>query len=391
MRANGPNSQTAEIFPESPGTGDRSRRYSEPGYSYLHRSSRREATQVRALVSSWYENYPSEQRARFARRFCVEDDSGHLATFFELYVHELVSRLDSTPEIHESDDSATRKPDFFCPGTSPSWIEVTLATEASHERSADKRARDQFLDVVADRLNTGDIYFHVDDDGARSSTPSARKLANDLNAWSRELDADDLVRTRTRGGILALPSRTFALNGMRLAFTADAWSPRMRGRPDLTAFGMRGDGGERNRERAIANVLRAKAGRYGDLQISYVIALNVSNERGVEDWEFDLAIFGNSEIAGPFDDSLWRTGTSNRNTRVSAVLVTSGVGPWSVAAYDLWLYENPNAAYPYKGPLQQLTRRIIGPDGFPRTIAGIHPRQVFKLPKVWPTRESRKP
>lgn len=84
-------------------------------------------------------------------------------------------------------------------------------------------------------------------------------------------------------------------------------------------------------------------------------------------------------------DGVWRGPQEAQYKKVSGVLITHDIRPWSLGARDLKLYHNPWANYTIKGPICKFkqarvddkTKRIFRTDG-------IHPREIFGLEEGWP-------
>src|SRR5439155_20762968 len=135
--------------------------------------------------------------------------------------------------------------------------------------------------------------------------------------------------------------------------------------------------------------------KYGVLGVPYVIAVNVLPYGATRD-EIMEALFGDEKQVirfsqgRPIDsrtertpNGVWTLHGGPRYTRLSAVLMFSGLQPWTVGKATECLYDNPWAKFPYKSALTRLARGIAVDDrmhweeGEPLT-------SILNLPPNWP-------
>jgi hypothetical protein len=111
----------------------------------------------------------------------------------------------------------------------------------------------------------------------------------------------------------------------------------------------------------LRDALKKKAGKYGQLTMPYVIAIN-SADSMLTHRDFEETLFGvqpGITIAGMTDElarGFWGTESSPTHRRVSAVLFTKNLWPATVLTGQVYvcLYLNPRADRPYDGLLVQL-------------------------------------
>ena len=144
----------------------------------------------------------------------------------------------------------------------------------------------------------------------------------------------------------------------------------------------------------IRDAVIGKATRYGDLDLPYVVAVNAMSDYADEENAID-ALFGSLAVvvrrteAGYEDeptrmpDGAWRGRSGSINTRVSAVLSTERLTPWSVGQRQARLIVNPCA----QKPLPELSLgidvlRVQAP--VLRRFPGEDLRSLFGLPEGWP-------
>lgn len=150
-------------------------------------------------------------------------------------------------------------------------------------------------------------------------------------------------------------------------------------------------GGAIHPEVAIRSAVENKAGRYGDVDLPLVIAVNALEEYARIDDAID-ALFGTTGVIVRENsepqvvrntDGAWRGPAGEANTRSSAVLFVERLSAWSVAQRSLRLVVNPWARNPIRDiPLGVEMREVI--DGRPHTRMGQSLREIFNLPEGWP-------
>ena len=147
----------------------------------------------------------------------------------------------------------------------------------------------------------------------------------------------------------------------RISFHPIAKRPASGGLPGIRPVGILSPRAKWvNTREAIKAEVTGKATRYGALDRSYLIALNVTSEWGCDDDDVVEALFGtvserfrstNQGIehvgSSRNPDGAWHGPQGPRNTRNSGVLLLNGAMPWNVAAVPIRLFHNPYARLPW--------------------------------------------
>ena len=149
---------------------------------------------------------------------------------------------------------------------------------------------------------------------------------------------------------------------------------------------------------AIRDAVNGKATRYGDLDLPYVVAVNAMSDFANEEDAVD-ALFGplativqrtgegDEHEFARLPDSVWNSEWKGpgepTNTRVSAVLSTERLTPWSVGQQRARLIINPWAQKPLPEPALGVdVLRLQGP--WLRRFPGKDLRTIFGCPEGWP-------
>ena len=88
-------------------------KYSESHYKYLNISDRPEFRVIRTELEHWFSNYPDKEKNEFIRRFQSNNNDQFLSAFFELYIHEILLKLNYKIKIHPDISSSGNHPDFL--------------------------------------------------------------------------------------------------------------------------------------------------------------------------------------------------------------------------------------------------------------------------------------
>ncbi|HHT9135262.1 MAG TPA: hypothetical protein ACFYD2_10200 [Candidatus Avalokitesvara rifleensis] len=119
----------------------------------------------------------------------------------------------------------------------------------------------------------------------------------------------------------------------------------------------------------ICKALKKKAGRYGKLELPFIIAINIK-EIFCDEGMVANALFGemvvciNRKTLGHSVDRDPRTAAlrdpkrNPKNTRVSGIIILDNLNPWCIIQKSPELWHNPWASYPFPPELWQLSQWI---------------------------------
>lgn len=365
-------------------------------FDYLNRSGRAEAERVRELIEGQFSRYAADDRNILRTRLRSTDDNQHMGAAFELVLHELLLRAGCKILAVEPLLKGTgRSPDFLVQTECGShfYLEATLATGRSRRQEGADRRLNEALQAI-NSVNSPDFFLDVDTSGTPTAPVTVRRLRGRLDRWLQSLDYEQIIAQVGDEGV-ARPQFKYDQHGVsfRIAVT-----PRRQYRG--TTKGGRAIGSRtlapqmvRSQE-SIRTAVVGKAGRYGDLDAPYIIAINALSDYASEDDAFD-ALFGEEIIstrqtAEGFErrisrdiDGAWRGPSGPVNTRVSAVLSTERLGPWSLGQRRARLFMNPWARRPLEVlPLAIDIREVRDEQIY--CTAGNSIADLLGLPEGWP-------
>jgi hypothetical protein len=358
-------------------------------FDYLNSSSRPEAECARSLLDEWCSFYPHEARAELIARLRTRNDVSHKSAVFELTVHELLRRSGASITLHPKVPRARGHPDFLVKlPTGPSYyLEATLVFDSTGDEAGEKRLA-QLYDIL-DRIESPDFFIGVSSKGLPSVRLKAGVIRRKLQRWLNTLDYSQITKAWDSQEE-ELPELSHTESDLNLVFTAFAKRTRRSGRraigsefPDVR-WSTVAD--------AIKSRLSDKAGKYGRPELPLVIAVNAFGSSVDRDEILD-ALFG--KVAVLVDrmtgstrpmrtpEGFWYGPGGEQNTRVSAVIWTSGLTAWDLADRVLEYVPNPWAELQPMDLGLPVTRLHWQGDGF-TTDHGIPIGDFVGLPSGWP-------
>lgn len=165
---------------------------SEPGYLFLNRSARPEATKIRQMVEDWFAHYPDAEKADLYARFRSEVDAQHRAACFELALHELFRRLGYEIALHPGLSTTQKTSDFLLSlyAEDRFYLEATIAVGVSNQEAAAQARMNTVYAALNRRVDSPNFFLWLEIRGAPSTQPPAKKLASFIRANLEDLDPD---------------------------------------------------------------------------------------------------------------------------------------------------------------------------------------------------------
>ena len=385
------------LFDDTTRTSTGFAEYAEPEFRYLNRSARRSVAAIRATMDNWFERFPDDGKADLRGRFRSDLNPHHASAFFELFLHELLLRLGCSVSPHPDVSGATTHPDFLVayPTTGTFYLEAVLATGESRDEAANQARMNTVYDAL-NRMSSPLFFLNLSIRGAPESPPPARKLGNSVEQWLAQLDRDEITRLYDTRRFDDIPKLHFVYGGWTIDISPIPKSESLRGQPGVRPIGMRMHGFQwSNASGAIRDAIHSKAGRYGSLDLPYVIAVNTL-EAGVDFEDHMDALFGKKQYMidpnGPepcvsevtrVPDGAWTRPSGPRNSQISCVLLASQISPWNFTSGKIRLYHNPWASRKYTSALTILPQSVPDSDRM-QPHCGKSPGDILDLPSEWP-------
>jgi len=378
------------IFRRIPRTDKEPRGYSEGHYTFLDRSARPQAENVRELINCWFSRYPIDGKKELRNRMNSGDERQFESAFFELFLHEMLSELHCgidicpLPAVEKG-----KRPDFLVSHnvSNDFYLEAVNVTEKTDKSPAAEARMNLVYDIIERNLDSQDFWLSLRIEGAPRESPPARRLVEHLSRWLRSLEWESVTSDLKINGINRLPTYHFSHDIWRIEFTAHPKSESKRGEKGSRPIGMQTeavwfeDSGE-----GLKQAIKRKASRYGKLVKPYIIAVNLISDY-TEASEISDALYGSVEACDDCQEPrrlMDGAFTPKRNTRVSGVLVCSCVLPYNLAKSTACLYHNPWARLPCPNALGVLPCALCCNEKGVGKRAGKSPREILALPEDWP-------
>lgn len=330
------------LFSEGTRETDEGAAYGEPLFHYLDRSGRPAVAAVRHKIDSMMENYPDGARAQLTGRLRSDDDIAHRGAMFELLLHEAFLGAGCHIESVEPRLAhTTRSPDFLVrtPQGERFYLEATLA----HDESDRRRRANRLLDAAIEAVNgvRSDKYsLFVHHRGCPTAPVRLKALRDGIERWLNGLEAADFDGRYS--------NERYVYNQDGLCIEAQALTRKMPATSETRAIAaIMGPGSSKTVGATLKQAIESKVGRYGQLDLPYVVAVN-GLEHAAEEHDVWGALIGPEVVRIPFDengprakeayfdresDGVWVSpDRTPRRQGVSGVLVFNGLSVWSSPA-----------------------------------------------------------
>ncbi len=389
-----------KLFEDIEHKGEEGKPRSESDFSYLNRIDRVEARRIRAVLEDWFSRYPQEHQTDFRTRFRTSEFH---SAFFELLLHEILCSLNCDITVHpELQDCETKKPDFLVKlNNSKGFIlEATSTTDMSKKEMGNENIKDLIYDKINEKLKSPDYFIIIEILASSRETPSSSRIVSFLAKKLADLNFNEISILASEKSMSYLPHFRYEEKSWIIDFIAYPKPPEARGGTELRPIiGQSIAFHEVDTWRTIRDAILSKAGYYGEMNMPFVIALNVLRSH-VADLEILDALFGQeavqiikTESGKPLEriirlpNGVWIGKTGKRYTRVSAVLLFLNVTPWNVPRAKVCLYHNPFAAKPYESVLCQLLQFSVQKDRKIKRTEGTSLSEILGLSPDWPEKE----
>lgn len=372
--------------------------YAESIFDYLNRSARLEYKRIRTLLEQWFERFSSEVQDELRERIRSKDDRQLLGAFYELYLHELLSKSGFNVEIHPTVSNRATHPDFrvLKDGKPLFYLEATLADLSDTDTSA--KARENQVYDTLNRMKSPNFFIRVKVRRAPTTNPPGAKMRSFLENKLSNLNPDVVTKQFDQGDLEELPSWDWKYNDWQITFSPIPKKPEARGKHGVRPIGLQmQDVRWLTPHIRIMESIRDKATKYGELDLPYIVAINVIDEFGVDEIDICNALFGeeqstiilrgNNVISQNHNrkpNGAWYGPSGLRNRRVSAALIADNLYPWSIAKVTPILWHNPWTNRPLNLDTLLLSQLFSGENNQLEKRKGKNVKELLGLDPNWP-------
>jgi hypothetical protein len=347
---------TLPLFDDRRRDDDDYRHPGETTYTFLDRVSRPDLAAPREMLNAWFERWPADDREQLRARLMGKKPSDFDGAFWELYLHEVHSRLGFTITREPEVSGVTTRPDFLMDRDDGAfYLEATVVGPSGRE-VADRRGEDTVIDLINAAYDP-DFSLRVHRVAIGPQQPAKRRIVAAVEKWLRTLDWSV---ERPRINDFRREPYHIEVDGTHLFVSPFARDPQVRGDRNFPTVVIRPTRfGVKNEPPMILDDLEDKASKFGRPDKPYVIALLCQRDI-VDELDVEQALFGPEVVSipvgpdGPVGDArlnrdpqgFWQRGERKQATRVSAVLSAIHLHAWSADVVPLRLWHNPWAALP---------------------------------------------
>ena len=223
---------------------------------------------------NWFDKFPLEHQKDLRGRFSSKDDQNHGSAFFELFLHELLTRLGFSLKVHPEITGASTRPDFLvCHSDQHFYLEATMTGQESGPFTRNRNEQD-----VIGKLNTltsTDFYIGVHMKGKLLRTLGRERVVRLFKELLDDHNPDEVQRLINEKGRKAAPSRSIECGNWSLQGWLKPISLEKRGNsrsrkiviePYLAA--------RTNSVTPVRNALKKKGRKYRNLDAPLVVAMN---------------------------------------------------------------------------------------------------------------------
>ncbi len=345
-------------------------------------------------LDAWFQRLPAGAQASIRARFISPDPGHHLGALFELYLHEAFLGLEYAVDLDIGrEDPAHRRPDLLLSADGTSfYLEASAVLGADVLGARSNRPLAAALYEAINRIQAPGFFLSVDIDACGNGTPGRRQVTEPLQRWLEELDPDTVLADFA--STHALPERRLTFDGWDVHVRAIPVNPEHRRDPEHRVLGTHSEGiAPLDDTTPLRSKLKRKAGHYGQLDRSYVIALLCAGDF-VEDHDIADALLGSTAVRySPRTGSLepvrepngfWHGANGPQNSRVSAVITVPQLSWSAITAVEPTVWIQPWAAHPLAASLPWRTQHIAADGRIETTEALRSPIDFLALPDRWP-------
>lgn len=366
----------------------------ETMFSYLNRSARPEAARVRALVDTWFAEYPEAHRKALLGRFRSPIDDEHRSAFFELFLHHLIlARGGKVLAIEPKLEHTDKSPDFLVESADGErfYLEAVMATSRSTQETASHARLNTALAAI-DEIPSPNHFLDLTVHGMPTAPISIKKMKRALQSWIAGLPRDETAKDA--------PSFKYEEHGATIQLRA--WTRSKPAGDDARSIGVRHfPVTQIAPSKDVHGALKKKASRYGKLDLPYLVAINALGHHSREDAVID-ALLGTPYVSisqsasgeeiveeGRAADGIWYGPPDGQaqNTGLSGVLAFREIDPWNFVSRSGLLIPNPWAAKPLPATGFGVDELKVVGDAYERAN-GEPLSSLLELPDAWPEERS---
>jgi hypothetical protein len=359
----------------------------ETRFQFLNRVDQPYYARIRNLIDDWFSGFPEGPNKADLGARLRSDDVNHRAAFWELWLHEFLTRCGYSVEVHpECPDGVHR--DFRVRTNEESfYLEAHCFFDSVEERGKARRLAMFKRDLAARMTLPRHLVRMLVHEVGPEAAP-VRSLARHIQ------DASRTVAPRQFQPVASLDQRGWQITFWLYGIDAAA-EPMLTTHIDITQSGVQS--ALAFHIQPLRDAITAKARRAQWLDLPYVVAINFCHATHYALRPIDLhqALVGTqTTVLGPDRrleelrnnrDGVWVAGEDARTPSVSALVIAKDMAADYAASTLPTLYRHPFARLPLRTRIALPTAQFASdPDVEPTILeAPISAHDLFGLPGDW--------
>jgi hypothetical protein len=391
------------LFPDAARSDPQLKRAHESDYGFFQRVDDPACGRIRDLLNQWFERFANLQDAEavadLRERFRAKQRGQFLAAFWELYLHELFSRLGFEALVHPASGHGGTRPDFLMTqGETRFYLEAVMPTPGFSPSDNQPASVDTVTEYVNEAFRP-QFWLRLRHIIPGSSLPRRKAVIRAVGDWLDSLRWEECWTGEPQSSIY--PEIELHIgDGWQIGLTAIPLDPSLhRDEPGVMIFSYQGSVGYPDGlGQAVLPLLVEKTSKYGELDAPLMVAMWVVDSMANPETA-PLALFGSwfsietgTQRTGLElqDDrsGLWTPGAKTRGRACGVLAANSfGFGYSAVARVLPRYWPNPWADKALSVDLPFPTS-ILSEDE--TTVVNrsetVSPAELFELPDDWPGR-----
>lgn len=174
-----------QLFNDSVRTDSSPIKAMESSYAFLDRSSWPVCLRARALMQSWFDRYPDNKHRRdLYRRFTSKRDEHHRSAYFELLLHEVLTRMGAKLTIEPSVPGTTKTPDFLVELDGDRFFLEAMVSHAKESEFDESPILDTVCEWIQE-MEVLDYLVHISLSGTPSYMPTRASISDQITQLVR--------------------------------------------------------------------------------------------------------------------------------------------------------------------------------------------------------------
>ncbi len=316
------------------------------GFVFLNRDGSSGSQCLRNRLESWFEKFPASSKKDVRERFISTNPETHEGALFELFLHELMTRLGCAVDVHPDVTGSDNRPDFLVrQGSKRVYLEATTVGRRDGPFTPNNNEQD-----AIDKLTTlcsPNFNLRIEMIGTLSRTLRRRHLVPRFEDLLAEHDPDAVLNVIDAGGLDSAPSEKYEAD----EWSIEAWllpisSRSRRNDPTRRITVMPRRAKRTNSVLPVRNAAKKKSDKYGRPDLPLVVAVH-TRDKFYNGQDCDLGVlYGDEQIAYSHETSrlvrrpngIW---SGDDGHRISAFLRCQMVDVWNMSRASVCLYINP--------------------------------------------------